>query len=150
MQGKLAILLNFPVCHIGTAGRNVGQLHLFKSSIGGGNNPHFPVAGFQGLQSGDVPDSKIGNGAIAIVIQTVHTGAADAAIVQKAVPPLPDGGCPQIYAVEPGGEFLLQEQVHGKIHHTIVCQRLADQGRAHEAAADPVAVPLQTAAQSLL
>jgi hypothetical protein len=57
---------------------------------------------------------------------------------EHGVPRLPDGGTALGDGVEPGGAFLLQQEIVRCVHLAHGCQRVGDQRDASEACPDPV------------
>ena len=99
----------------------------------GPDNSFFVAGGLlTGIQAAYVAVHPIYNGAVGIVVQAVHTGAADAAVRQYGVPAFPDSGGSHFYFIQPAWKIVVEKQGVGNLIVTIFREDPAQEGGAAE------------------
>ena len=77
------------------------------------------------------------------MVQGIHFRSGNRSVIQHGIPAFPDGGSPQVNAVHPSRESLLEKEVGRQVAHPVLRHHPAHHRRPDKTALDPVAILLQ-------
>ena len=83
--------------------------------------------GIHRVNAGDVAEHPFLDGAVSIMVHTVHADAGNRTVRKKGIPAFPDGSCTKLNLIKPSRKFLVQQQFVGKIIHAVVGEHIVQQ-----------------------
>ena len=83
--------------------------------------------GIHRVNADDVAEHPFLDGAVSIMVHTVHTDAGNRTVRKKGIPAFPDGSCTKLNLIKPTRKFLVQQQFVGKIIHAVVGEHIVQQ-----------------------
>ena len=107
LHAHLSVPADLIIADIVSRNRIVTAFHFSQADVRMGRDHRFCKSRLQRTDAGCVSVYKFHHGAVRIMVQGVHPGVADGPVLSHRVPPLPDGGSPQVDAVEPAWETFL-------------------------------------------
>ncbi len=108
-----------------------------------GRDHRFAEAGHKRTDPCSISVNELHDRSIRIMIEGVHAGIADHAVLPHGIPTFPDRGRSHVHLEQPARITLFQQQIIGSLIHTRFSQNSTQKRRAHETALNLIQILLQ-------